>query len=39
MRVRLPIFIHVASGGVDSKAGTSATGSQVKGILTAGRSG
>ncbi|HEX4094788.1 MAG TPA: amidohydrolase family protein, partial [Trebonia sp.] len=31
----LPIFIHVASGGVDSKAGTSATGSQVKGILTA----
>jgi predicted TIM-barrel fold metal-dependent hydrolase len=31
----LPIFFHVASGGVDSKAGTSATGSQVKGILTA----
>lgn len=31
----LPIFIHVASGGVDSAAGTSATGSQVKGILTA----
>ena len=27
----LPIFFHVASGGVDSKAGTSATGSQVKG--------
>ena len=31
----LPIFFHVASGGVDSKAGTSATGDQVKGILTA----
>jgi predicted TIM-barrel fold metal-dependent hydrolase len=31
----LPVFFHVASGGVDSKAGTSATGSQVKGILTA----
>jgi len=29
----LPTFFHVASGGVDSKAGTSCTGSQVKGIL------
>ena len=31
----LPVFFHVASGGVDSKADTSVTGSQVKGILTA----
>src|SRR5579862_5339363 len=31
----LPIFFHVASGGVDSKENTSVTGSNVKGILTA----
>ena len=31
----LPVFFHVASGGVDSNADSSVTGSQVKGILTA----
>jgi len=31
----LPIFFHVASGGVDTTAKTSHTGDQVKGILTA----
>lgn len=31
----LPIFFHVASGGVDSKADSSVTGDQVKGVLTA----
>jgi predicted TIM-barrel fold metal-dependent hydrolase len=31
----LPIFFHVASGGVDSKTDSSKTGDQVKGILTA----
>jgi predicted TIM-barrel fold metal-dependent hydrolase len=31
----LPIFFHVASGGVDEEAGTSITGDNVKGIMTA----
>ena len=31
----LPIFFHVASGGVDEAAGTSITGDNVKGIMTA----
>ncbi len=35
----MPIFFHVASGGVDSKADSSKTGDQVKGILTAMKMG
>jgi predicted TIM-barrel fold metal-dependent hydrolase len=31
----LPIFFHVASGGVDSKADTSITSDRIKGVLTA----
>src|SRR5580698_11175514 len=31
----LPVFFHVASGGVDSKENTSVTASQVKGVMTA----
>jgi predicted TIM-barrel fold metal-dependent hydrolase len=31
----LPVFFHVASGGVDSEKGTSITGDNVKGIMTA----
>jgi predicted TIM-barrel fold metal-dependent hydrolase len=31
----LPIFFHVASGGVDEAAGTSITGDNVKGLMTA----